>query len=137
MGKDVRIAVRVTAKEKEKIQTKALDVSKQTSNHVLVMLKTVFNRAVEWRYLMFNPCMGVKKFPTQARSRFLQPEELSRLFKELTAEPQTTIKSYVLMSLYTGQRKSNILAMNWKNIDFTNRLWHIPKTKNGLALDVP
>lgn len=127
----------VTREDIEKIQTKTLDVSKQTSNHVLVMLKTVFNRAVEWRYLMFNPCMGVKKFPTQARSRFLQPEELSRLFKELTAEPQTTIKSYVLMSLYTGQRKSNILAMNWKNIDFTNRLWHIPKTKNGLALDVP
>lgn len=127
----------VTREDIEIIQSEALDISKQTSNHVLVMLKTVFNKAVEWRYLMFNPCLGVKKFPTQARSRFLKPDELSRFFKELTSEPRTNIKNFVLMSIYTGQRKSNILSMNWKNIDLTNKLWHIPKTKNGLALDVP
>ena len=27
--------------------------------------------------------------------------------------------------------------MSWDHIDLTNRIWHIPKTKNGLALDVP
>lgn len=127
----------VTREDIERIQSEALDISKQTSNHVLVMLKTVFNKAVEWRYLMFNPCLGVKKFPTQARSRFLRPDELSRFFKELTSEPRTNIKNFVLMSIYTGQRKSNILSMSWKDIDLTNKLWHIPKTKNGLALDVP
>ncbi len=127
----------VTREDIEMIQSEALDISKQTSNHVLVMLKTFFNKAVEWRYLMFNPCLGVKKFPTQARSRFLRPDELSRFFKELTSEPRTNIKNFVLMSIYTGQRKSNILSMSWKDIDLTNKLWHIPKTKNGLALDVP
>lgn len=127
----------VTREDIEIIQSEALDISKQTSNHVLVMLKTVFNKALEWRYLMFNPCLGVKKFPTQARSRFLRPDELSRFFQELTSEPRTNIKNFVLMSIYTGQRKSNILSMSWKDIDLTNKLWHIPKTKNGLALDVP
>lgn len=127
----------VTREDVEIIQSETLAVSKQTSNHVLVMLKTVFNKAVEWRYLTYNPCLGIKKFPTPARSRFLRPEELSLLFKELTSEPHTILKDFVLLSIYTGQRRSNVLAMSWDHIDLTNRIWHIPKTKNGLALDVP
>lgn len=60
----------VTREDVEIIQSETLAVSKQTSNHVLVMLKTVFNKAVEWRYLTYNPCLGIKNSPHRPEAVF-------------------------------------------------------------------
>ena len=34
-----------------------------------------------------------------------------------------------MVALFTGQRKNCILSMEWREIDFTNGLWHIPTSK--------
>jgi integrase len=39
------------------------------------------------------------------------------------------MRDYVLLSLLTGQRQANVLAMEWSEIDFTNSAWRIPKSK--------
>jgi integrase len=35
------------------------------------------------------------------------------------------------MSLLTGARRSNVLAMNWREINLENKSWRIEETKNG------
>ncbi|KJV53440.1 phage integrase family protein [Orientia tsutsugamushi str. Karp] len=47
------------------------------------------------------------------------------------------IRDFALLALYTGARKSNVLEMEWDNIDFVRKIWHIPKTKNGKAQNIP
>jgi integrase len=46
-------------------------------------------------------------------------------------------RDYVLISLLTGARKSNVLSMRWNEINFENKTWRIPETKNGESLTVP
>ena len=36
------------------------------------------------------------------------------------------LRDYLLLSLYTGARKSNLLAMRWEHIDLSMKLWIIP-----------
>lgn len=67
----------------------------------------------------------------------MQPNEISKLFEALEGETNLLLKNYILMSVYTGQRRSNVLSMRWSDIDMTNRIWHIPETKNGSSLNVP
>ena len=47
------------------------------------------------------------------------------------------IKDYILLSLYTGARKGNVIAVKWEQINFTIFEWHIPKTKNGDPQTIP
>ncbi len=54
----------------------------------------------------------------------------------MDAEPNDTVRDYIYVSLFTGARKSNVLAMRWEDINFERREWLIPETKNGEPLRV-
>jgi len=102
------------------------------ANRLLALINSVFNSAIEFcLWDKSNPANGIKKFKEKSRSRFLQADELPRFFKALSEEPNETIRDYILLSLLTGARKSNVIAMRYDEINFDLCLWNIPKTKNG------
>jgi len=112
-------------------------ITPATANRSLALLSTVFNQMIPEHP---NPCRGVKKFKEDSRDRFLQPEELQRFFEAL--EHQDTpvlLRDYVLVSLFTGGRRSNVLSMEWREISPERSLWTIPglKSKNGEPMDIP
>lgn len=104
-----------------------------TANIVLKLLHVMFNKAInEWRiWKGENPAHGIAKFPEQSRDRFLQSDELPKFFQAVAQEENKTIRDYVLMSLLTGARRSNVLAMRWQDINFERAEWRIEETKNG------
>jgi len=112
-------------------------ISGTTANRALTLLNTVFNHMLPDTP---NPCKGIKKFKEQSRDRFLQPDELKRFFEVLNlSDTSDTLRSYILLSLFTGARRSNIMAMKWSCIDLKQKLWIIPssETKNSEPLPVP
>lgn len=110
------------------------EISPFTANRVLTLIRHIYNKAIEWRYINSNPTLGIRKFKTKSRDRFLQPDEIKSFFEAIDAVPDIVPRAYFYMALYTGQRKQNVLAMRWDQIDFVNALWHIPETKNGEPL---
>ncbi len=84
-----------------------------------------------------NPCVGIARFKTQSRERFITPEEFESFMKALQSEKNTKLRDFFYLCLFTGARQSNVLAMRWEDIDFRLALWNIPKTKNGEAHTVP
>ncbi|KJV74945.1 phage integrase family protein [Orientia tsutsugamushi str. TA763] len=73
----------------------------------------------------------------QARERRLSYDEMGRFLHVLCGEASPLIRDFALLALYTGARKSNVLEMEWDNIDFERKIWHIPKTKNVKAQNIP
>ena len=106
------------------------------ANRLLARIHILYNKALEWGWEGMNPAQGVKKFKEKSRDRFLHPDELPRFFESLDLEENDTIKDYIYVSLLTGVRKSNVLAMRWQDIYFDRREWVIPETKNGDSLRV-
>lgn len=107
------------------------------ANHLLSLLSTVFNKAIEFgAWDKLNPAKGVKKFREISRDRFLQPDELPRFFQALAEETNENIRDCVLLSLLTGARRGNVLSMRWEEIRFDTHEWYIPVTKNGLPQTV-
>ena len=109
------------------------------ANRVLALLAVMFNKAINDLELFNgkNPTIGIKKFKEVSRDRFLQPDELQKFFEAVADEENETIRDYILISLLTGARRSNILAMQWKEISFDRAEWRIPETKNGESHTVP
>jgi integrase len=109
-----------------------------TANRLLALLSSIFNQANKlglWDKP--NPVSGITKFKERSRSRFLQADELPRFFSALAEETNEHARDYILLSLLTGARKSNVLAMRWDEINLEMKLWTIPKTKNGDSHTIP
>ena len=62
---------------------------------------------------------------------YTQSSELPRFFAALAEEPNETIRDYLLLSLLTGARRANVLAMRWADMALDRGEWRIPLTKNG------
>ena len=108
------------------------------ANRVLALLKVMFNKAIDWNmYELANPAQRIKQFKESSRDRFLQSDELHSFFEAVSNEQNEKIRDYILISLLTGARRSNVLAMSWEEISFDRAEWRIPDTKNGTPHIIP
>lgn len=108
-----------------------------TANQAFSLVRRVFNAMMPEKT---NPCTGVVKFQEQPRDRFLQPDELRKFFEALYHDDTPELlRDYVLISLFTGARRSNVLSMRWGEISWDRLVWTVPaaKSKNGEAMDIP
>jgi integrase len=101
------------------------------ANRVLALVSSVFGWGISKSLCEHNPAKGIKRNSEIARERFLQADELPRFFKSLASESNKTMRDYFLLSLLTGARRSNTLAMRWADINMERAEWRIGRTKNG------
>jgi len=101
------------------------------ANRLIALLRATFNKAADWGWEAANPALGIAKFRERSRERFLHADELPAFFRALSEEPNDTIRDYILLSLLTGARRGNVLAMRWDEINLTRGTWTIPETKSG------
>lgn len=107
------------------------------ANRFLDRLRAVFNKAIEWGWEGSNPTAGIKKHKQKSRDRYLTSEEMPKFFEALNEIDHDTIKDFIWIALLTGARKSNILSMEWQHVNFKDKSWYIPETKNDTPQLIP
>jgi len=106
-------------------------------NRFLEILSKMYNLAIDNGELTENPLRKVEKLKEDNhRIRFLTDEEEVRLFNSIEINTPY-LKPLVVTALQTGMRKGEILNMQWRNIDFNNRIIHILDTKSCDSREVP
>jgi len=138
-------------------------ISGATVNRDLCVLGAIFTRAVTWELAHKNPVRAVRKCPVDKNpvTRFLSMTEQKRLMQALAARDDhkrqkrtkanqwrkerryplmPTIGKYcdhltpmVLVSIYTGCRRGELLSLTWNQVDLERKLLTLPgsRTKNG------
>ena len=101
-------------------------VSRATVLKELSTLKAILNKAFREGFLPAMPPFPKIK-PVQGRNRWLTVEEEVRLLK--AASPH--LKLIIQFALDTGGRRSEILKLNWQNVDLDRGFITFTKTKNG------
>ena len=101
-----------------------------TINHVRNLVSGMFRHAVEWGFAEANPVFGIRGRKGIKRDRFMRGDELSRFFQSLAAEVNETLRDYLLLSLLTGARRSNVVEMRWQDVRLDEGVWTILRTKN-------
>jgi integrase len=106
--------------------------SASNANHLLSNIRTMMNLAIRWNLIEKNPCNGVPKFfEGPLRERYLSREELPRFLKALAQENDTHSKMAILLLLFTGCRRNEILSMKWGQVRLDEGRLYLPVTKNG------
>jgi len=109
-------------------------VSKATINREVSLLSALFREAIKRRLCEKNPAHEVKKLRERSGIvEWLRPAEC----KKILSVASESMKGVILTALLTGMRKSEILNLQWTDVDFENSLIHIREAKSGKDRFVP
>ena len=99
------------------------------ANRVLATLRHMFAKTgLELGWDHPNPAAGIEKFEEQSRERFLDADELKRLFDSLESEPEL-FRDFFSVTLFTGARRGNVQAMIWEQVNLDAGIWQISATE--------
>ena len=117
------------------INLKAKEASKSTANRYLALVRAVLRRAaMQWEWIETPPSFKQFREP-KGRVRYLTPEQVRTLMKELPAH----LRAMAMFSLAVGLRQANVKGLRWSQVDLGRRVaWiHADETKGGEAIGVP
>jgi integrase len=109
--------------------------------------KVVANRAVErladvlsWAHKRYpasfpdswqSPCRGVDKHREHPRKHHLTAAQLAQLAHALDEERSPYIRTFTVLMMLTGARKTELLALKWKDVNLEDGTAVLRKTKSG------
>ncbi len=96
------------------------------ANRALALLSKMFSLAVSWGWRIDNPVLGIERYQEEKRDRWLDQEELDRMWEVLDQYP-TNLTAYVFkFLLLTGARKGEALGAKWDQFDLAKGVWTKP-----------
>jgi len=110
------------------------------ANRQLRLLHKMFSLAMEWGFIdekAINPADKITYHKEKKRERFLNREELIKVFQALTTEHNLYACAAIWMYLLTGARKNELLQAKWQDVDVENHALCIPLNKSGRVHYVP
>ena len=113
------------------------------ANRTHTYLNSLFNWAAERDLIDEIPTTGIKApGEKKSRERVLSADEIVAIWKALTPSENietSMFEQIVKILILTGQRRSEVGGMRWREIDFDKMMWTVPaiRTKNKRTHLVP
>lgn len=103
-------------------------LSDGTVGYIYRVFKNILERATEWNFIKKNPMAGVKK-PTARHKEFnfYDEDEAKQVIAALNTELRKW-RLFILGSMLGGFRRSELIALEWSDIDFEDMTIHIRKS---------
>lgn len=109
------------------LELKKEDISNKTINDIIGFLRSCYNYGIENEWLMRNVAKSIKKLPIQKRDIKFMTEQEMYDFQEVIKEFPLNKYLPLLTALHTGMRISELLALEWDDINFKKRLISVNK----------
>jgi integrase len=103
-------------------------LSSGTILYLYKVLKSVFNKAFDWRLIPNNPMIGVDR-PKEAKKkmRFYDEADAQAVIAALEHEP-TKWRLYFLGAMLGGFRRGELVALEWPEVDFESNTIRVIKS---------
>jgi integrase len=110
------------------------------ANRTLSLLSTLFEFAKKWGYLEEahpSPTKYIQRFKEEKRDRWISKEEIPALMTAIDNESNLYARMAILMYLFTGARKSELLTAKWADVDWDRTELRLKDTKAGRIHYIP
>ncbi len=102
-----------------------------TVNRIMAIVKYVFALAERWEVLDKSPARNIPRLEdNNQKERFLTTEEMHRLLEALKSCNSHAVRDIIEFLLITGARRTEVVGLEWKEIDFAKRSWTLPAARN-------
>ena len=113
--------------------------SASTINRYMASLSSLLSYAAQkLGWINENPASRLIKLKENpGRDRVLSKDEITRLLAAARQSKSLYLYCIILLSLTTGARQGEILNLEWRHIDFENKIAYIKESKNGRPRSIP
>ncbi len=108
------------------------------ANRAVALMSRMYGMAADWEMVPdgINPCRAIVRHREFKRERFLTDTEFRRLGEALAEAPvkggvSVHAVAAIRLLMLTGCRKSEILSLQWKDVDLEARELKLPDSKTG------
>lgn len=77
-----------------------------------------------------NPARGIKRNGDVKRERHIEETEAPLFIEALDLLQSKDMRDFLLLCLYTGARRGNVMAMKWRNVDLAQMRWIIQSSES-------
>ena len=107
-------------------------LSNKTIRHHHRLISVMLNTAVQWQLIMNNPAQRVKAPKVQNKeAKYLDEKQSAKLISLLEKAPVQN-RMMIMLLLYSGLRRGELLGLEWKDLDFGKNLISIKRTSQYL-----
>jgi integrase len=126
---DINDLLDLKAARRERKRKGRKDGAAIQANRLLTLLRTLFRWAVDMDLVAADPTAGVRRrIKEKARDRALDDDEI-RLFWGACDRLGWPFGPLFKLLLLTAQRRDEVGAMRWAELDLDNRTWTIPRQR--------
>jgi len=111
-----------------------------TSNRLLVILRYGYTLALRWNLegVTHNPAKELRSLKVDNKiERFLTAGDAERLMAAVRKSENPHLQYIVAFLVLTGARRGEALTVQWKDVNFDQGSWRIPRSKSGKVRHVP
>ena len=112
----------------EPISTNSGALSSKTILHHHRLISSILSTAVQWQVILSNPCDRVKPPKVERKEpKYLDEVQAAHMIELLEQEP-ILYRTMILVLLFTGLRRGELLGLKWEDIEFDQKLMHIRRS---------
>lgn len=125
----------LTAHEVERyVASRTGKVKPGTINRELVFLQGLYTKAIQWGHAQTNPLARVKKLKEERKpERFLTAKQKLTLLESCRED----LRPIVSLAIKTGMRQSELIRLEWKNVNLDTRRVYAVATKASKVRVIP
>lgn len=107
-------------------------ISGSTVRHYHHLLSSILGMAVKWQYIPFNPC-GRVPVPKAEKTEISYLDDVqARHLVELLQHAPGQYRQAILLLLFTGLRRGELIGLEWQDIDWENKSLSVDRTSQYL-----
>lgn len=115
----------ITRRDLEALHNR-LENTPYQANRALALLSKMLSLAVLWGLRHDNPAMGIQKYQEEKRDRWLNKDELGRLWAVLDHYGDRPVSYLFKLLILTGARKGEAINATWDQFDLEKGIWVKP-----------
>lgn len=97
--------------------------SNSLQSKVLSAMRNIFRAAIKDRIIQVNPCEDIKAKGAKATKKTALSDKQIQVLEDAVAG--TKAETFVLLGLYTGMRREEILALRWEFVNLNDNAPHL------------
>ena len=102
-------------------------VSHRTAQKLMVMVHGIMERAVDKDWIAANPCARVEKIRLPKRSGALKVLDVDQVEALARVAESEQLAQMIRVAAFTGLRLGELLALRWRDVDFTDRIIRVER----------